>query len=92
MAANLSSELQIENQSEFLIEDLGNHSPEIVTALRSLLTSGVKIVPDTKRPGFYEVETDEIVYYIHVLPSTGKILLLTTWANQHALVDEECAA
>jgi hypothetical protein len=61
------------------IEDLGNHTAQTVVALRSLLAGGASPIADPKRTGFYEVESDSVVYYIHVLPATGKILLLATW-------------
>ena len=74
MVANVSSKTQI--------EDLGNHPTETVDALRSLLTSGASTIADPKRNGFYELESDSVVYYIHVSPVTGKVLLLATWQNQ----------
>ena len=74
MVANLSSKAQI--------EDLGNHPSETVAALRSLLAGGASTIADPKRRGFYEVESDSAVYYIHVSPVTGKVLLLATWQNQ----------
>jgi hypothetical protein len=73
MVANLSGKAQI--------EDLGNHPTETVAALRSLLAGGANTIADPKRNGFYEVESDSAVYYIHVSPVTGKVLLLATWQN-----------
>jgi hypothetical protein len=92
MVAHVKNKFQIESRAETLIEDLGNHPAELVMALQRLLEGGATIIPDPKRTGFYEVESDALVYYIHVLPITGKILLLTTWPNQAALGDEERAA
>ncbi len=74
MVANVSSKAQI--------EDLGNHPTETVAALRSLLAGGASTIPDPKRTGFYEVESDSVVYYIHVSPVTGRVLLLATWQNE----------
>jgi hypothetical protein len=73
MAANFSSKAQI--------EDLGNHPRETVAALRGLLAGGASTTADPKRNGFYEIESDSTVYYIHVSPVTGKVLLLATWQN-----------
>lgn len=73
MVANLSGNAQI--------EDLGNHSTETVAALRGLLAGGANTIADPKRNGFYEIESDSAVYYIHVSPVTGKVLLLATWQN-----------
>jgi len=67
---------------EFQIEDLRNHPAEIVATLRSLLAGSAKISPDPKRSGFYEVESGSLVYYIHVSPVAGKILLLATWPKE----------
>ena len=80
MVANVSSKAQI--------EDLGNHPTETVAALRSLLTSGASTTADPKRNGFFEVESDSVVYYIHVSPVTGKVLLLATWQNQEVPAGE----
>jgi hypothetical protein len=74
MVTNLSGKAQI--------EDLGNHSTETVAALRGLLAGGASSIADPKRSGFYEIESDLVVYYIHVSPVTGKVLLLATWQNE----------
>ena len=66
---------------ELSIENLRNHPPQTVSALRELLAGGTQVTPDPKRPNFYEVEDDSTVYYIHVLPTSGKVLLLATWPN-----------
>ena len=63
------------------IEDLGNHSAKAVADLRCLLAGGASTIADPKRRDFYEVESDSTVYYIHVSPVSGKILLLATWQN-----------
>jgi hypothetical protein len=73
MAANLWGEIQI--------EDVGHHAERTVADLRCLLASGASKTADPKRRGFYEVESDRTIYYIHVSPVTGKILLLATWQN-----------
>ena len=74
MVANLRGNIQI--------EDVGNHPKKAVTDLRCLLAQGASTVADPKRNGFYEVESESTVYYIHVSPVTGKILLLATWQNE----------
>jgi hypothetical protein len=68
--------------AEMQIEDPRNHPAETVLALRDILSSGATIIPDSKRRGFYEVHSDALVYYIHVSPVSGNILLLATWPNQ----------
>jgi hypothetical protein len=74
MVANLRGNIQI--------EDLGNHPTQAVADLQCLLAQGASTVADPKRNGFYEVESDSTVYYIHVSPVTGRILLLATWQNE----------
>jgi len=68
--------------SDIRIEDLRNHPAELVLGLRDILSRGAKIVPDPKRRGFYEVQSDSLVYYIHVSPVSHNVLLLATWPNQ----------
>ncbi len=68
-------------KDELTIEDLGNHPQESVTLLRQLLAGGARVRPDPKRPNFYEVGHGSDVYYIHISPVTGHILLLATWTN-----------
>jgi hypothetical protein len=60
------------------IEDRWNHSVESIEELRRLLAEGVEAVPEPQRRGFYEVQTEFQVFYIHVCPS-GKVLLLAIW-------------
>jgi hypothetical protein len=80
----MDADLRISTQ----IEDLGNHPAETVAALRSLLAGGASTIADPKRKGFYEIESESVVYYIHVLPVTGKVLLLATWQNQPVAAGE----
>jgi hypothetical protein len=63
------------------IEDLRNHPLETVLALQGVLSGGATIIPDPKRCGFYEVYSDSLVYYIHISPVNGHVLLLATWPH-----------
>ncbi len=78
--------------TERQIEDLRNHPAEMVMTLRKLLAGGARYIPDPKRPGFYEVESGTLVYYIHVSEATGKILLLATWPSESATETAHAAA
>jgi len=69
-------------EHELQIEDLRNHPLKTVKILRDLLSSGARVTPDPKRAGFYELEDAGTVYYIHVTPATGKILLIATWPSE----------
>ena len=72
-------------EREMQIEDVRNHPVETVTMLRNLLFSGTQVTPDPKRADFYELEDAGVVYYIHISPISGKILLLATWPSEAAL-------
>jgi hypothetical protein len=75
-------------EDELHIENPRNHSAESVETLRQLLAGGARVEADPKRPDFYEVESQSDVYYIHVSPVTGKILLLAAWPRYaHAGVE-----
>jgi hypothetical protein len=84
MVVNCGSELQI--------EDVRHHPVEMVAMLRNLLCEGAKVTADPKRSGFYEVESGDVVYYIHMSPTSGKILLLATWPAEAALEGAHQAA
>jgi hypothetical protein len=66
---------------DITIEDRWRHSGENIEELRRLLSQGAEAVPEPGRKGFYEVQTDFHVFYIHICPS-GKVLLLAIWPAQ----------
>jgi hypothetical protein len=74
------------------IEDLRNHPAELVTRLRYLLSTGAQTNPDPNHPGFYEIESDDRVFYVHISPISGKILLLATWPSENVLEEAHHAA
>jgi hypothetical protein len=78
-------------ERELEIEDLRNHPVKTVDVLRDLLLGGAELMPDPKRAGFYELRHESTVYYIHVSPVTGKIILLATWPIRAASVSDEAA-
>ncbi len=65
-----------------LIEDLRNHTPEQIVELRLLLKAGITGRPDARRPGFFEIDGVENVYYIFRYPHGCKILLLAAWMRE----------
>lgn len=69
--------LQVEKN--LTIESLRNHSAATVARLRALLAAGVRVTTDPNRQGFYELQDDCRVFYIHLRPRTRKVLLLATW-------------
>ena len=74
-----------------ILEDLRNHTPEQMAELRTLLTSGAPLRPDTRRPGFFEVQGLERVFYIFKYPSGTKILLLGVWVRDPVAEIAACA-
>ena len=69
-------------EHELYIENPRNHSPERVETLRRLLAGGARVQADPKRSDFFEVESGSEIYYIHISPITGKILLLAAWPKE----------
>ena len=74
-----------ERTAESKIEVPRGHSPETVRRLRDALASGAPAVPDARRPGFFEIQAGEQVFYIHVSTSAQKITLLATWSREPEL-------
>ncbi len=62
-----------------VIENLRNYPAETVEKLRQLLASGAEARPDPRRANFYELDNHSQVFYIHISPVNGKVLLLATW-------------
>jgi hypothetical protein len=62
-----------------LVEDLRNHSSDQIAELRLLLSAGIVGRQDVHRPGFYELDGSESVYYIFRYPSGQKVLLIAAW-------------
>ena len=64
------------------IEDPRNHSPESMVRLHHLLATGVSARPDANRSDFFEIEDGDQVFYIHLSPVTGRVILLATWTRR----------
>jgi hypothetical protein len=79
-------------KSDVRIEDLRNHSSEVVGSLKEILAQGTLMTPDAKRPGFYEIESDTHVYYVHIDEHNGKVMLLATWPSLRVLEEVHQAA
>ncbi len=81
IALRLNANAEIDNPRGYPVEQ--------VNQLRSLLAGGpdlnqATIYADPSRSGFYDLETRDRVFYIHVSPISGKIFLLATWATEAA--------
>ena len=66
------------------IENLRNYPSEVVERLRGLLTAGVNARPDPRRKAFYDVEDGRRVFFIHISPVSGNVMLLATWCEEAA--------
>ena len=65
-----------------VIEDLRKHTPEQLAELRLLLNAGLSQRPDSRRPGFFEIDGAANVYYILRYPFGQKVLLVAAWDCQ----------
>jgi hypothetical protein len=74
-----------------LLEDLRKHTPEQMAELRLLLNAGITGRPDTRRPGFYELDGRFNVYYIFRYPTGHKVLLVAAWQKNTDPVAEMVA-
>lgn len=73
---------ELEPTTESKIEDPRRHSAETLRRLREAIASGAPANPDARRPGFFEVQAGDQVFYIHVSAATQKITLLATWSHE----------
>ena len=74
-----------------LLEDLRSHTAEQIAELRLLLSSGAPSRPDPRRPGFFELDGAENVFYIFKYPSGTKVLLVGVWGRERDRVAEMVA-
>ena len=71
-------------KDRLVIENLRNYPAELVEKLQGLLAAGVEAQPDPRRKGFYDVHNDTRVFFIHVSPVSGNVLLLGSWLKEQA--------
>jgi len=64
---------------ELEIEDLRNHSRELIAQLSDVLTAGVDVTPRPKRPHFCKLQHPGPLFYPYISPITGKVLLIAAW-------------
>lgn len=74
-----------------VLEDLRSHAPEQVAELRALLAVEAPSRPDPRRPGFFEIEGPENVYYVFRYPNGSKVLLLGVWERDPAAELAACS-
>jgi hypothetical protein len=61
------------------IDNLQNHSAEVVNELKDLLLTGAPVFPDARRPNFYDLHGPKRTFFIHISPTRGRVILLTMW-------------
>src|SRR5438270_10112559 len=71
-----------------LVEDLRNHTPDQLAELRVLLSSGAPSRPDPRRPGFFELDGTNSVFYVFKYPTGAKVLLVGVWERERDRVAE----
>jgi len=64
---------------DLTIENLKQYPEDIVEKLRDLLATGAEALPDPHRRGFYDVLNGNRVFFIHVSPVSGNVMLLASW-------------
>ncbi len=74
-----------------LLEDLRNHTPEQLAELRLLLSSGAPSRPDPRRPGFFEMDGVESVFYVFKYPTGTKVLLVGVWERDRVAELASCS-
>jgi len=63
------------------IENVNNYPGAVVEDLRHALRGGVLVVPDPKRPSFFDVYADSQRFYIDVLGDGQRVILLSAWTT-----------
>ncbi len=79
LAAQKEANMIVIEKQPPLLEDLRKHSAEQLAELRLLLNMGATGRPDLRRPGFYELDGTDNVYYIFRYPTGHKVLLVAAW-------------
>jgi hypothetical protein len=69
--------LQLEHSPK--IEALRSYPAGTLDRLGQLLALGAPARPDPRRESFYEVESDKEVFYVHIAPANGRVLLIGIW-------------
>jgi hypothetical protein len=62
-----------------IIENRRNYPGNLAERLADLLVHGAVAEPDSRRNAFYDVTDGDRVFFIHISPVSGKVLLLATW-------------
>jgi hypothetical protein len=66
------------------VEALRSYPPGTLERLAQLLALGASAKSDPRRDCFYEVESDSEVFYVHISPNNGRVLLIGIWPKSCA--------
>ena len=69
--------LQLERMPK--VESLRSYPAGTLDRLAQLLAMGAAAKADPRRESFYEVESDAEVFYVHISPVSGRVLLIGIW-------------
>ena len=67
---------------EVKVDNLRNYSDDVVEKLRVLLLQGADADVDPQRKAFYDVYNGTRVFFIHISPASGKVMLLASWLRE----------
>jgi hypothetical protein len=82
MKPEMPIDLSYSGMNSDVIEDLRKHTPQQLAELRLLLSAGLLDRPDSRRPGFFEIDGAANVYYVLRFPFGHKILFVAAWDRQ----------
>ena len=86
MMSEMSMDLSCSGMKNNVIEDLRKHTPQQLAELRLLLNAGMLDRPDSRRPGFFEIDGAANVYYVLRYPFGHKVLLVAAWDRERKAV------
>ena len=74
--------MRLHLNTNLTIENLKRYPEDIVEKLRNLLVTGTEALPDPRRRGFYDVLNGNRVFFIHISPVSGNVMLLASWLKE----------
>jgi hypothetical protein len=69
---------------EVNVDNLRSYPTDVVEKLRGLLATGAEVRVDPHRKGFYDVYNGSRVFFIHISPVSGNVMLLASWLTERA--------
>jgi hypothetical protein len=69
------------------IENARLYPAATVDQLRTALSNGTLLQPNSARKNFYDLDTEGCTYFIYVSPASGSITLIATWDRKRPSED-----